>query len=108
MWHADRAWQRHGSKSARASHLVQGRLVVLQAVRLVDHQVAPADVAQLLRVLEHQLKGGDEHVKLVHAPRALPREELKGADDLRRPAKESSSHYPIAIGTVQTCTLEEP
>ena len=67
-----------------APHPVQRGLVVLQAVRLVDDQVGPLDLAQQRRVLQAQLEGGDEHVELVAARARALRVELERADDLYR------------------------
>ena len=76
--------------------LVQRGLVVLQAVRLVDHEVVPLHAAQRGRILEHQLEGGDQRLKLVQAPRGAAGVELKVPDHLRGAA--ASPYERTTIG----------
>lgn len=49
-------------EGAQVAH--ERRVLVLHAVRLVDHEVAPLDLAQAVQVLMEDLKRGDHHLKL--------------------------------------------
>lgn len=64
--------------------------MVFEPVRLVHHEVGPLDLAQLGCILEHQLVGGDEHVKLEGPPRGVVVVELEGSRHLPQCTRQES------------------
>merc|ERR1711884_959702 len=77
----------------RHEGLIEQALVVLESVRLVNHQTGPVEGAQLGLVLQHDLVGGQQRVEL--GPPVAGVDPLLGPDDVSaRHVADVGQHVP--------------